>query len=434
MDPIDYLFSLERFGIKFGLENIRTLCDELDRPQQAFRSIVIAGTNGKGSLTAMVDTALRAAGHRIGRYTSPHLVTLEERFVIDGRPIPTDELRREAAVVRDAIDQLRRRGTLTAHPTFFEATTAVAFGLFRRAGVELALLEVGLGGRFDATNVVTPLATAITSIDLDHERYLGASIREIASEKAGVIKAGVVAVVGEGKVEAVEVFEQACRERGARLVQAKARVTASTAMPDGRLEISLSTTARRYGPLTLSLRGRHQVDNAIVATRLLEELNALGVSVSPDAIVCGLTQARWRGRLELVRVGRAGQILLDAAHNPAAIRALVSYLDEVYPAGLPIVFGAMRDKDATAMLQTLAPCATRLVCTAPHTPRAIPAEQIGDRARQIGPTARVVVEPNCWSAVRHAWDLGPTVCATGSIFLIGEILGVLEDTEDVCSL
>ena len=431
MDPIDYLFSLERFGIKLGLENIRTLCEELDHPQDAFRSVIVAGTNGKGSLTAVVDTALRAAGHRTGCYTSPHLVTIEERFVIDGRPVSTDDLRREASRVRDAIDQLRKRGRLTTHPTFFEAATAVAFGLFRRAGVELALLEVGLGGRFDATNVVTPLAAAITSIDLDHERYLGTTIREIASEKAGVIKAGVVAVVGEAKAEAVEVFEQACREQGARFVRAGAGVRTSAAMRDGRVEVSLSTTAHRYGPLTLALRGRHQVDNAIVAARLLEELDALGVSVSTDAISCGLAEAVWRGRLELLSVGGAGRLLLDAAHNPAAARALASYLAEVYPARLPIVFGSMRDKDATTMLQALAPCATRFVCTAPYTPRATPAEEIAHRAHDISPRVPVDVEPNGWTAVQHAWDAGPTVCATGSIFLIGEILGALEHAEDV---
>ena len=431
MDPIDYLFSLERFGIKVGLENIRTLCGELGHPQDAFRSVIVAGTNGKGSLVAMVDTALRAAGHRTGRYTSPHLVTLEERFVIDGRPVSTDELRREASVVHDAIDLLRKRDKLTTHPTFFEATTAVAFGLFRRAGVELALLEVGLGGRLDATNVGTPVAAAITSIDLDHECYLGASIRDIAREKAGVIKAGMVAVVGEAQAEAIEVFEQACRERAARFVRARAGVRIGTGMRDGRAEVSLSTPTRRYRPLTLALRGRHQVDNAIVATRLLEELNALGVSVSPDAIVRGLAEVVWRGRLELLRVGGTGELLLDAAHNPAAARALASYLTEVYPARVPIVFAAMRDKDATAMLEALAPCATRFVCPALHTSRATPAEEIAHRAHRITPSVPADVAPNCWTAVQRAWDVGRTVCATGSIFLIGEILGALEHIEDV---
>jgi len=193
---LDYLFGLEQFGIKFGLENISRLVEQLGHPERAFLALHIAGTNGKGSVTAMVDTALRAAGHRAARYTSPHLVDLNERFVVDGRPAADEEMTDAVEIVRDAIRQLRSTGALQAEPTFFEATTAVAFELFRRAKVEVAAIEVGLGGRLDATNVLTPTATAITSIGFDHERYLGATLREIAVEKAGIIKPGVPVVVG----------------------------------------------------------------------------------------------------------------------------------------------------------------------------------------------------------------------------------------------
>src|SRR5256885_1854295 len=196
MDPLSYLFSLEQFGIKFGLENIATIVAALGHPERAFRSVHVAGTNGKGSVTAMVDAALRAAGHRSARYTSPHLVDLCERFVIDGRPVSTGALAAAVSDVRDVIDRLHASGALDVHPTFFEVTTAVAFELFRRAEVTIAVLEVGLGGRLDATNVVSPIVTAITSIAFDHQKYLGTSLREIAIEKAGIIKPGVAVVLG----------------------------------------------------------------------------------------------------------------------------------------------------------------------------------------------------------------------------------------------
>ena len=196
MDPLQYLLSLEKFGIKFGLANIRTLCAALGEPQTTFRSILIAGTNGKGSVTAMVDRGLRAAGLRVGRYTSPHLVRLEERFAIDGTPVDTATLEDVIEQVRARIDQLLASGALEAPPTFFEVTTAVAFEIFRRARVEFAVLEVGLGGRLDSTNCVEPIAAAITSIAFDHEQYLGHTLAAIAAEKAGVIRRGIPVVIG----------------------------------------------------------------------------------------------------------------------------------------------------------------------------------------------------------------------------------------------
>ncbi len=197
VDPLSYLFSLEQFGIKFGLENITAIVERLGRPDRAYHSVHVAGTNGKGSVTAMVDVALRAGGHRSGRYTSPHLIDLAERFVIDGRPVAAPDLVGAAADVRNAVEALRADGSLVVQPTFFEVTTAIALELFRRARVEIAVLEVGLGGRLDATNVVSPIATAITSIAFDHQLYLGSTLADIAYEKAGIVKPGVPVVVGD---------------------------------------------------------------------------------------------------------------------------------------------------------------------------------------------------------------------------------------------
>ncbi|MGH9347178.1 MAG: bifunctional folylpolyglutamate synthase/dihydrofolate synthase, partial [Vicinamibacterales bacterium] len=193
---LDRLFALETFGIKLGLANIAALCEALGHPERAFSSLHVAGTNGKGSVTAMAHAALCAAGVRAARYTSPHLVDLNERFVIGSQPVSDGDLQSAAAHVLERADALRAAGALTAPPTFFEATTAIAFELFRRAGVEVAVLEVGLGGRLDATNVVTPLAAAITSVGLDHQAHLGETLAEIAREKAGIIKPGVPVVVG----------------------------------------------------------------------------------------------------------------------------------------------------------------------------------------------------------------------------------------------
>ncbi|MEO6212738.1 MAG: hypothetical protein ABIP65_03825, partial [Vicinamibacterales bacterium] len=240
VDPIDFLYSLERLGMKLGLENINTLCAALGDPQRSFRSIIIAGTNGKGSVTVMVETALRAAGHRTARFTSPHLVRLEERFVIDGAEVGTDALRNSAGRVQRAVESLIAEEKLEGAPTFFECATAIAFDLFRAAGVEVAVLEVGLGGRLDATNVVLPMAAAITTIDLDHQAQLGDSLESIAREKAGVIKPGIAVVCGELPDVATRIVAAACAEQGARMIEAdcvvqlRSRAAARMTMVDVR--------------------------------------------------------------------------------------------------------------------------------------------------------------------------------------------------------
>ena len=422
MDPVEYLFSLERFGIKLGLDNIRTLCEALDAPQARYATVLIGGTNGKGSVTAMVDRALRAAGVRAARYTSPHLVRLEERFVIGGQPVETSALRDTAARLRLLVEQLRGTGRLRTQPTFFEVTTAIGLELFRRARVDMAVLEVGLGGRFDATNVVEPVAAAITSVDFDHEHHLGDTIGAIAFEKAGIVRPDIPVVVGETKPEAVAAIARVCCERGARVIQAQDGVRATPRVAHGRTHLDLATPVRDYGPIALALRGRHQVQNALVAVRLLEELSGT-VAVPADAILTGLSDVQWPGRLELVEVAPDRRVLLDGAHNPAGAAALARYVTESYPAGLPFVFAAMRDKDVTLMLEALLSRATTVVFTEPHNARARSAGELADHARAGGfPAARIDVERDPAAALERAWAFGPVVCAAGSLFLIGELL------------
>ena len=426
MDSLDALLALERFGIRPGLDTIRLLVRAMGDPQSSYRTVIVAGTNGKGSVVAMADTALRAAGHRVGRYTSPHLQVLAERFVVDGTAISEQELRREAARLHEQVDRLRADGRLQHPPTFFEATTAIALSWFRRARVDLALIEVGLGGRCDATNIVTPIAGVITAIGLEHRQYLGDTIEAIAVEKAGVIKAGMVVVTTETTPAVVALFEDTCRQRGARLVRADVGTTVRVDLGGNRPTIQVTTPHCAYPPFTLGLVGAHQVSNATGAIRLLEALSDMGVTVGVDAIVTGLSTVVWPGRLDLVTVGDRSAILLDAAHNPAAATALSTYLRVTFPTGLPIVLGAMRDKDVDGIVDALTPCATRFVCTAPDTLRAVPAIELAERVRRRAGSTRVTVHSTPWDAVEAAWRGARTVCVTGSVALVGEVLSALE--------
>lgn len=419
---IDYLFSLERFGVKLGLDNIRTLRDALGRPDRRFRSIVVAGTNGKGSVAAMVDAALRAAGYATGRFTSPHLVALEERFAVGGRPMERETLDAEAGRLRAVIRAAMDDGRLSAPPTFFEAATAVALSWFARRKVEAAVLEVGMGGRFDATNVVTPAAVAIPSIDLDHQRFLGATLAEIAREKAGVIKPGALVVIGETKPEAADVLRRACRERGRRLVEPMRDVETRAALRDGWTEVVMTTPRRRYGPVRLGLRGRHQARNAAVAVRLLEELADCGLPVPRDAVLEGLADPRWPGRLDVRRVDGRRSIVLDAAHNVAAMTAFAEYVAEVWPGGVPLVFGALRDKDVGGMARALGPSATAIVCPPLANRRALPPGEAIAKIRKVRPDLEVVAAPSPAAAIETAWRRGAVVGAAGSTYLVGEVL------------
>jgi dihydrofolate synthase/folylpolyglutamate synthase len=405
LDPFTYLFGLEQFGIKFGLENISAIVARLGHPDRAFRSIHIAGTNGKGSVAAMVDAALRAAGHRSARYTSPHLVDLTERFAIDGQPIARDPLADVIADIRTAIEQLRREGVLAVQPTFFEVTTAAAFELFRRARVDVAVLEVGLGGRLDATNIVSPIATAITSIDFDHQKFLGNTLREIALEKAGIIKPAVPVVVGELDPEASAAIEEVARRHRSPLIRSN------------RTDVA---------DLTVALRGAHQRINAAVALRLLEAADAQGLAVPRQAMAAGLADPQWPGRLDLRRLSGNREMLLDAAHNPAGAVALASYLK----AGCeppPLVFAAMRDKDTGAMLRALLPVVSRVIFTRASNPRCADPFVLAEQARAIAPALPVSAEPSVPDALAAAWRAAPMIVVAGSIFLLGDVIRFEKD-------
>jgi dihydrofolate synthase/folylpolyglutamate synthase len=426
MHPLEYLFGLEFHGHKLGLDNIRVVTEALGRPQDAWPSLTVAGTNGKGSVCAMVVAALAAAGYRTGCYTSPHLVHVEERFTIDGVPVAPAELEGVVEDLRVLAERLQTDGRLQATPTFFEVATAAAFELFRRRGVDVAVLEVGMGGRLDATSVASPLAGAITNIALDHQQYLGETLAEIAFEKAGIIKPGMRLVCGERGAEALGVIAAACDARGAELVRAEEGVSITSAMAGGVTSMTLRTPAGVYGPVALGLRGRHQVQNALVAVRLLEALTAAGIAVPAHAIERGLHEAKWPGRLDWRHLPDGRHVLLDAAHNEAGAAALADYLQEALPGKQPLVFGAVRDKDHAGMFRRLLPCVSQVVLTAPPTPRAADPEMLKAALLAIDPGARVRIERDPGAALDAAWSAAPGITVAGSIFLLGAVLPVLE--------
>jgi dihydrofolate synthase / folylpolyglutamate synthase len=424
MTPVERLFALEQFGIKLGLDAMRVVLAALGSPHLAWPSLHIAGTNGKGSVSAMTERALRAAGLATGRYTSPHLFRVEERIALDGRDIETPRLSGALARVFTAVDRLVAEGALAAVPTYFEVSTAAAFLIFAEAGVDVAVVEVGLGGRYDATNVLTPVAGAITSIDFDHERHLGSTLTAIAGEKAGIAKQGVPLVVGEVGDEAWRAIDSAARRAGAPVVRVDEGTTVETAFVDGHARLTVTTPAGHYGPVRLALGGAHQAANALVAIRLLETFAAETRQPLVTAHVeTGLAQVQWPARLEWLRDPRTGaRVLIDAAHNPAGARALASYLSMARVPPVTLVTSVLADKDVPGVLGPLLPHAARVVVTEAATRRAMPANALAAAVTALaspGTPVDVVREPG--AAVTFAHTLAAPVVLAGSIYLIGPL-------------
>ena len=370
----------------------------------------------------MLDSVLSSAGYLTGRYTSPHLTCLEERFSIGGTPVSRETLIEEIKQFRDITENLLLTGDLISPPTFFEATTAIALSLFRRAAVQIAILEVGMGGRFDATNIVTPRAVAIPSIDFDHQQYLGTTIEDIAFEKAGVIKPGTVVVTGEKKLSALTVFRLKCQEEKSTLIEATKEIQSDVIFDKGISRLELETPACKYPQIKLKLRGRHQIINTIVAVRLLEELNNHGIAVSSDAICKGLEKTDWPGRLQLVQIPPNKELLLDAAHNVASAKAFADYVNEVWPGGIPLVFSSLRDKDITGIINALGSSVTYLACPPLKNSRSCEPNVILEMISKVRPELRAAISTSTKSAFLDACEHGDVVGVVGSAYLIGEIM------------
>ena len=428
MTPVERLFALEQFGIRLGLAAMQALLAELGQPHRAWRSLHIAGTNGKGSVSAMASAALTRAGYAVGRYTSPHLFRIEERVALGGEAVSEAVLSDALGRIFVAVDALVAQGVLASVPTFFEVSTAAAFLIFADARVDVAVVEVGLGGRFDATNVITPVAGAIVSIDFDHERHLGTTIAAIAREKAGIAKVGVPLVVGDVPDEALHVIEGMARHAGAPMTRARRGTVVESTLDHGHAHMTVRTPVAEYGPVRLGLAGAHQAGNALVAIRLLEAMGTVtGMRVPSEAVTAALAEVRWPARLEWLRhPGSGKRILVDAAHNPAGARALADYLAQTGTSGLTLVTSVMADKNVTGVLGPLLPYVNRVVVTAANLPRATEPAVLAAKVTALGRTdlaVEVVEEPE--RAVAHALTLDAPVLLTGSIYLVGPLRAAL---------
>lgn len=431
-EAVQYLLSLghETTAMKLGLRQVTLLLDALGAPHKAYPAVQIAGTNGKGSVAAMLDSICRAAPLRAGLYTSPHLVSVTERVRVAGRDITREEFARLIAVVREAA--LSLRGELGALPTFFEQVTAAALVAFREARVELAILETGLGGRLDATTAAEAATVAVTSVALDHQEHLGPTLRDIAAEKAAIIRPGVRAAVvaAQGDADALEIILARCRACGVepRRADFVARdATIAGATPDGRLVVTFRTAEDVYENVRLALRGHHQLANAAAAVALAESLREQGFAgLTRAAIVEGLEGAEHPGRLELV-AGRPA-LLFDGAHNAAGALALRGYLDEFVRRPVTLVFGAMRDKELAEIASALFPAADRLVLTRVDSPRAAGPESLSGLVPRGFDPSRVRLADSAADALRAAFDATPPdglVCVTGSLYLIGAVKSLI---------
>ena len=422
------LYSRNLHTIRLGLEPVRALLRELDDPQDHFLAVHIAGTNGKGSVSAMIDAILREAGLPVGLYTSPHLVRFNERIAIGGHEIDDKKLAGLIGDIETAVARMRKK-TGERDVTFFEFTTALAFEHFRRAGARIAVVETGMGGRLDATNVITPAVSVITSIGIEHTAYLGDTLAKIAAEKAGIIKEGRPVVCGELPDEARDVVARTARKLGATLIRASdsVRVTRKNQSLDGQ-KISIDTEDDALGTCLLPLLGRHQLGNCALALAAVGVLRRdLGLPISDDAIVGGLQAVRWPGRLEVI--SNDPPVILDGAHNPEAAAALadtVAELAKKKPVG--IVVGCLSDKDAA---QIVRPFSSARVSWAvePGNERAMPAAALAEILRRAG-LAPKIASLKVALAQSRAWakEQGGIVVVFGSLYLCGEVLAMRHES------
>jgi len=405
-----WVFDLQKFGIKFGLSSTINLLERLKLPFQKGEYLHIAGTNGKGSVAAMLSAVLTRAGYPVGLYTSPHLVYFKERYRLGDREI-------SEARLLDVINQVRAATDESEPPTFFEFATAMAFLYFLQEGARPIILETGMGGRLDATNIVRPLAAVITNISLDHQEHLGEGIKTIAAEKAGVIKAGAPLVTGATQRKVLDLFKQRCRELNAPLFL---RGRDFQARGKGKGKFDYQGLAGEYHDLRLNLVGRHQYGNAALALAVVELLNRAGIEVPETAVREGLLLTRWPGRLEVVP--QDPRVLLDGAHNPAAARILAETLKQSRGNGrLVLVLGVMADNDVDAILARLLPLAATLVFTRPQYFRAAEVEDLAVRARKYN--LEIIKIPQVAGAIRRAQELaGPEdrIVVSGSLYTVGE--------------
>ena len=408
MDPLAYLDSLKDAGIRPGLGPVRRLLGRLGNPQQRYRSLLVGGTNGKGSIAATLASVLQAAGYRVGLYTSPHLIDFRERIRVDGAMIPEEALRRRIRQTRRA----NHEGV-----TYFEFTTALAFLHFARCRVDVAVLEVGMGGRLDATNVIRPELSVISNIAMDHAEFLGPRLEDIALEKAGIIRRGGVCITAATQPPVLNVLEAVCREKKARLLRV-GREIRIRAKRGGLFDFR--SQGMQGKNLTTALKGPHQRENMACALGALGVLRDRGFAIGGEAVRRGLADVRWEGRLEIV--AQSPTVLLDGAHNVAGAAALKRALGEFRYRRLILVLGILADKDWRGMIRRLAPLAHQVILTRPPEERAQAPETMAAEAMRWSENVAAVRNPR--EAVRIALEMAgreDLVCVAGSLYLVGAV-------------
>jgi dihydrofolate synthase/folylpolyglutamate synthase len=429
---LDYILSFAdyerrpRAGVVWDLARIERLLSRLGNPQNAAPAVHIAGTKGKGSTSAMTASILRQAGYRTGLYTSPHLFTQTERIQIDGKPIAGEDFARLTEYLRPAVEAVNREDGL-GELTVFEILTALAFAAFRDKRVDYQVLEVGLGGRLDATNVVRPGISVITSISYDHMEVLGDTLAKIAGEKAGIIKPGSLVISAPQTPEAMAVIEKVCRERGVRLIKVGEDVKWERLdfSPEGQ-RFHLKGLNREYD-LQIPLLGGHQLENAasavtaaVAAGGVLADMR--GIKITPEAVAGGLANVRWPGRLQVL--GKEPWVVVDCAHNVYSMRKLAEALRQYFKFDRAIlVLGVSADKDIKGMVAEAAALTDRVILSRARHPRAAPPARLAEEFLKHGITPQVAESvPAAMKLASQMAAPGDLICATGSVFLVAEVL------------
>jgi len=416
-----YLEKIQNLGIKFGLDNVKAILSFFDNPHQKYPSVLVGGTNGKGSVCAMLTRILNLHNFRVGLYTSPHLVKVEERIRINGEPISPRSFSRELTILRDRIEALIASKKLLSLPTHFELLTCLAFIYFGKQRVDIAILEVGMGGRFDATNVVVPPVSIITTVSKEHQKFLGNTLSRIALEKAGILKPGIPLVCGVRRGEAQRTIKKKARELAASFYGIfdekdcfQARKT-----KEGRYSFVYKSKRDEYS-FTPSLLGKHQGENAAVAIAASEQLSENWKKLEKEKIIQGIEETRWEGRLEVL--SRCPLVILDGAHNEEGAKALRDYVQEFISTPFTLVVAFMRDKKIAKMANLLFPLAEKIILTRFPYFRAAEPEEISAQALHF--KEKFVLEPDAKKAIKKAFsETSPQGCIviTGSLYLAGEV-------------
>jgi len=416
----EWMFGLERFGIKLGLENISEFLGRIGNPHRDFKSIHVTGTNGKGSVCVFTSEILRKHGLKVGLYTSPHLVDFRERIKINNREIAEKDVLRIGLPLRRVMEEMEAESK-EKQLTFFEFTTALAFKYFSEKKVDIAVAEVGMGGRLDATNVLVPEVAAITRIGLEHTNYLGSTIPDITREKAGIIKPGVSVVTCERKPDALAVIQSTCEKRGANLRRIGKDFEVSSVKQTLRGTRFDYSGGRKLMGMKTHLLGAYQAENAAAAIAMIEELAKRGTFVTDEEIRKGLLSARWPGRLDVV--SERPFVMFDGSHNPDGVTATVKVLQDLKLTPMTFVLGCMDDKDARGIVRAIAPVASRIVVTQARFKRALSSEKLAAIVSEEfkGHTETVSRSEQALERALNG-DEGEGVCVIGSLYLVGEAI------------